>query len=44
MVFVAMAVVAVTAYLRAGWWSVIGYAVAAIIAVIGFALVFRDLS
>jgi hypothetical protein len=44
MVFLAMAVVAVTAYLHAGWWSIIGYAAAAIIAVIGFALAFRDFS
>jgi hypothetical protein len=44
MVFLAMAIVAVTAYMHIGWWSVIGYAVAAIIAVGGFALAFRDLS
>ncbi|MCW2624590.1 hypothetical protein [Mycobacterium sp.] len=44
MVFVAMAIVAVTAYFHLGWWSIIGYAVAAIIAVAGFALAFRDLS
>lgn len=44
MVFLAMAVVAVTAYFRMGWWSIIGYAAAAIIGVIGFALAFRDLS
>lgn len=31
MVFLAMAVVAVTAYFRMGWWSIIGYAAAAII-------------
>lgn len=43
MVFLAMAVVAVTAYFRMGWWSIIGYAAAAI-GVIGFALAFRDLS
>lgn len=44
MVFLAIAVVAITAYLHAGWWSAIGYAAAAIIAVIGFAFAFRDLS
>jgi hypothetical protein len=44
MVFLALAIVAVTAYLHAGWWSILGYGVAAIIAVIGFALAFRDLS
>jgi hypothetical protein len=44
MVFMAMAIVAVTAYFHLGWWSIIGYAVAAIIAVAGFALAFRDLS
>jgi hypothetical protein len=44
MVFVAMAIVAVTAYYHLGWWSIIGYAIAAVIAVAGFALAFRDLS
>jgi hypothetical protein len=44
MVFLAMAIVAVTAYMHIGWWSVIGYAIAAVIAVTGFALAFRDLS
>jgi hypothetical protein len=44
MVFLAMAIVAVTAYLHIGWWSILGYAVAAVIAVGGFALAFRDLS
>jgi hypothetical protein len=43
MVFTAMAIVAVTAYYHP-WWSIIGYAIAAIIAVAGFALAFRDLS
>ena len=33
MVFLAIAIVAVTAYLHAGWWSIIGYALAAISAV-----------
>jgi hypothetical protein len=27
-----------------GWWSIIGYAIAAVTAVAGFALAFRDLS
>ena len=46
MVFLAMAmaIVAVTAYVHPGWWSIIGYAIAAVIAVAGFALAFRDLS
>jgi hypothetical protein len=44
MVFVAMAIVAVTAYLHAGWYSIIGYAMAAAFAVLGFAFTFRDLS
>lgn len=44
MVFVAMAIVAVTAYLHVGWWSALGYAIAAVIAAAGFALAFRDLS
>lgn len=44
MVFLAMAIVAVTAYLHAGWYSIIGYAIAAVIAVLGFVFTFRDLS
>lgn len=44
MVFLAMAIVAVTAYLHAGWWSIIGYVAAAGIAAGGFALAFRDFS
>ena len=44
MVLLAMAIVAVTAYVHLGWWSIIGYAVAAVIAVAGFAVAFRDLS
>lgn len=43
MVFLAMGIVAVTAYLRAGWWSLLGYAVAAAIAVFGFVFTFRDI-
>lgn len=44
MVFLAMAIVAVTAYLHLGWWSTVGYATAAVIGAAGFALAFRDLS
>ncbi|MDT5014649.1 MAG: hypothetical protein QOD39_809 [Mycobacterium sp.] len=44
MVFLAMAIVAVTAYLHAGWWSIVGYGLAAIIAVFGFAFTFRDIN
>ena len=44
MVFLAMAIVAETAYMHIGWWSIIGYAIAAVTAVGGFALAFRDLS
>ncbi len=42
MVFLAMGIVAVTAYLHAGWWSAIGYVIAAAIAVFGFIFTFRD--
>jgi hypothetical protein len=44
MVFLAMAIVAVTAYLHVGWWSIIGYAIAAVLMVSGFALTFRDIN
>ena len=44
MVFSALAIVAVTAYLHAGWYSAIGYAIAAVIGVVGFFLTFRDVS
>ncbi len=44
MVFLAMAIVAVTAYLHVGWWSIIGYAIAAVLMVCGFALTFRDIN
>lgn len=44
LVFLAIAIVAVTAYLHAGWWSIPGYVVAAVTAVAGFALAFRDFS
>lgn len=43
MVFFAMAIVAVTAYLHVGWWSILGYAVAAAVAVFGFVFTFRDM-
>lgn len=43
LVFLAIALVAITAYLRTGW-SIVGYAIAALIAAAGFALAFRDLS
>lgn len=43
MVFLAMTVVAVTAYLHVGWYSVVGYAIAAAIAVFGFIFTFRDI-
>ena len=44
MVFAAMAIVAITAYQHAGWLSIIGYGIAAIVAIFGFAFTFRDLS
>jgi hypothetical protein len=44
MVFLAIAVVAVTAYFHAGWYSAIGYAAAAVLGVFGFVLTFRDVS
>lgn len=44
MVFAAMAIVAVTAYQHAGWLSIIGYSIAAIVAAFGFVFTFRDLS
>ena len=43
LVFAAMLVVAVTAYLHVGWYSILGYAVAAAIAVFGFVFTFRDI-
>jgi hypothetical protein len=44
LIFCAIAIVAVTAYLHAGWWSVLGYGLAAVTAVAGGALAFRDFS
>lgn len=43
MVFLAMFVVAVTAYLHVGWYSILGYALAAAVAVFGFIFTFRDM-
>jgi len=43
MVFLAMAIVAVTAYLHAGWYSILGYAIAAGVAAFGFIFTFRDM-
>ena len=43
MVFLAMIVVAVTAYLHVGWYSIVGYAAAAAVAVFGFVFTFRDM-
>jgi hypothetical protein len=44
LIFLAIAIVAVTAYLHGGWWSTLGYGAAAVIAVTGFVLAFRDFS
>ena len=44
LVFLAMFIVAVTAYLHVGWYSIIGYAIAAVVAVCGFVMTFRDIS
>lgn len=44
LVFCAIAIVAITAYLHVGWWSMAGYAFAAVTAVAGVTLAFRDLS
>ncbi|HET9876157.1 MAG TPA: hypothetical protein VFQ37_10375 [Mycobacterium sp.] len=44
LIFLAITAVAVTAYLHAGWWSILGYGAAAIIAATGFLLAFRDFS
>ena len=43
MVFLAMGIVAVTAYLHIGWYSAVGYAVAAGVAAFGFVFTFRDM-
>jgi hypothetical protein len=44
MVFLAMFIVAITAYLHVGWWSIVGYAIAAVLGVFGFAFTFRDIN
>lgn len=44
LIFAAIAIVAVSAYLHSGGWSVLGYLLAAVTAAAGFALAFRDLS
>jgi len=44
LVFLAMFIVAITAYLHVGWYSIIGYAIAAVVAVCGFVMTFRDVS
>jgi hypothetical protein len=44
LVFCAIAIVAITAALHAGWWSVAGYALAAVTATVGVTLAFRDFS
>lgn len=44
LVFCAIAIVAVTAYLHVGWWSALGYALAAVTAVAGGVLAFQDSS
>ncbi len=43
MVFLAMLLVAVTAYLHIGWFAAIGYIVAIGIAAFGFIFTFRDM-
>jgi len=43
MVFTAMGLVAVTAYLHAGWYSIVGYLIAAGVAAFGFVFTFRDI-
>ncbi|CAJ1493361.1 hypothetical protein MU0083_000279 [[Mycobacterium] kokjensenii] len=42
LVFCAIVTVAATAYLHTGWWSLLGYAVAAVAAIAGATMVFRD--
>lgn len=44
LVFLAIALVAITAFLHAGWWSILGYGGAAVAAIAGFWLAFHDLS
>jgi hypothetical protein len=44
MVFLAMFIVAITAYLHVGWWSIVGYAIAAALGIFGFVFTFRDIN
>jgi hypothetical protein len=44
MVFLAMFIVAFTAYLHVGWWSIVGYVIAAALGVFGFVFTFRDIN
>ena len=44
LIFLAIALVAVSAHLHSGGWSLVGYLLAAVTAVAGFALAFRDFS
>jgi hypothetical protein len=44
MVFIAMFIVAVTAYLHVGWWSIVGYVIAAGLGIFGFVFTFRDIN
>ncbi|MGE2689976.1 hypothetical protein [Mycolicibacterium pulveris] len=43
MVFVAMGLVVLTDYVAPGWYSIIGYVIAAAVAVFGFVFTFRDI-
>ncbi|MGH3968180.1 MAG: hypothetical protein ACRDTV_08735 [Mycobacterium sp.] len=44
LVFLAIGIVAVAAYLQAGWWSTLGYGAAGLIAAAGLVLAFGDFS
>lgn len=44
LIFAAITLVALSAYLHAGGWSILGYALAAVTAATGFVLAFRDFS
>lgn len=44
MVFLAMFIVALTAYLHVGWWSIVGYVIAAGLGLFGFVFTFRDIN
>lgn len=43
LVFVAMGLVVLTDYVAPGWYSIIGYVIAAGVAVFGFVFTFRDI-